>query len=92
MKGTLVEDNGEFYNEFIPLVYVFIEQFLFIFLDNESTSDDSIMSNDKTQGKYSNTRDRSQNKGYLSRVHSSHHNSSRLEYYNLPQYRIYLHI
>lgn len=74
MKGSLVEDNGEFYN--LKLL-IFIKTFLF--LDNESTSDDSMFSNDKTQGKYSNTHDKSQKKGHQTRVHSSHRNLSRLE-------------
>ncbi|XP_008188897.1 uncharacterized protein PFB0315w isoform X2 [Acyrthosiphon pisum] len=50
--------------------------------DNESASDDSMLSNDKTQGKYSNTHDKSQKKGHQTRVHSSHRNSSRSDYNN----------
>ncbi|XP_060875036.1 uncharacterized protein LOC132948541 isoform X2 [Metopolophium dirhodum] len=50
--------------------------------DNESTSDDSMLSNDKTQGKYLNTHDKSQKKGHQTRVHSSHRNSSRSDYNN----------
>ncbi|KAL4090038.1 hypothetical protein QTP88_024944 [Uroleucon formosanum] len=48
--------------------------------DNESTSDDSMLSNDKTQGKYSNTNDKSQKKGHQTRVYSSHRNLSRSDY------------
>ncbi|XP_026804292.1 uncharacterized protein LOC113547909 isoform X1 [Rhopalosiphum maidis] len=50
--------------------------------DNENTSDDSTLSSDKTQGKYLNTYDKSQKKGYQSRVHSSHRVLSRADYNN----------
>jgi len=77
MKGNSVEDNGEFYNlNYIPLT-IFIKSFLF--LDNESTSDDSMLSNDKTQGKYSNIQDKFQKKGHQTKVHSSHRSLSRFE-------------
>lgn len=50
--------------------------------DNESTSDDSMLSNEKIQGKYLNTHDKSQKKGHQSRLYSSHRNLSRSDYNN----------
>lgn len=60
----------------------------FLFLENENTLDDSIMSNDKTQGKYSDIHDdlgyptkgdKYKKKNLQSRVYSSRHNSSRFK-------------
>lgn len=67
---------------------MFFASFIFIFLENESTSDDSMMSSDKSLGKITDTRenlrhfkkdDKFQKKVHPTRVHSFHRNSTRFE-------------